>query len=324
MISFDTQNGYQIKIPTSFHGYNFIKLLGRGGTCIVILVEDQKTQEKFSAKIISKEDVSKRNAYDSVIREINVHKSISHPNIIQFHESFEIQNDDEEEFIVIVMEYCEKGDLLTYVTEYGFKSEVFKKKIIHDFLKAVQYLHSQEISHGDIKADNILLDSHLNPKLCDFGYCRTHTRASDEYKRGTLYYSAPELLKKGYFNTLKADIYAIGITLYTLSELAFPFHKGSDDYVIDQITNGNLSFKYNMDLKLRKLIKKCTDINPLNRPTIDEIINDEYFTNEKKTENPKSANAKVKSSFQACNKEKIKRKWNHSSHYVFDSDDDEF
>lgn len=99
----------------------------------------------------------------------------------------------------------------------------------------------------------------------------------EKYKRGTLYYCAPELFHHGKFNTLKTDIYAIGIMLYSLNELCFPFQNGCDSKIISQITKGKLSFKKNTDPKLLNLVIKCTNIDPMKRPTIDEIINDEYF-----------------------------------------------
>ena len=227
MIQSNTQDGYEIKIPSSFRGYKVEELLGCGSTCIVVLVENENTHEKYSAKIISKTDVESRNLLESIKKEIKVLKSLSHPNIIKIEETFEIKNNNEEEFIVIITEYCEYGDLLSFATNEGFKNEKMMKKIILNFLEGIEYLHNKGISHGDIKAENILLGKEMTPKLCDFGYCRTSIIAGDESKNGTLYYAAPELFHKGQFDTLKTDIYAIGITLYSLAELQFPFKDGN-------------------------------------------------------------------------------------------------
>lgn len=325
MIEYYTQNGYQIKIPSTFHGYCILKLLGTGSTSIVLLIQNEKTQEKYSAKIMSKADIINKNMYDSVLREVNVLKSISHPNIIDFKESFEFINEEDEEYIAIVMEYCENGDLLKYAKKYGFKSEAIKKRIIIGFLKGVQYLHSLEISHGDIKAENILLDSKLNAKLCDFGFCRTRTRGGDEHKKGTLYYSAPELFKSGQFDTLKTDIYAIGITLYTLTELKFPFETGSNEFILRQIISGRLSFDNDFDKRLLNLIKKCTNIEPNRRPSINEILNDEYITNQKKFESCNDTKIE-KMKLLKSQQDKFRRKWNNyqSFGYDFESSDSEY
>ena len=234
-LDFCTLNNHHMIIPSSFNGYNFIEFLDRGGSSVVILVENQM-KKRYAAKIISKDDIKKRNLYELIRKEISVHKTLKHPNIVQFHDSFEIISEDEkDELIIVIMEYCENGDLLKYVTNTGFKTEEMKKKIIRDFLKGIQYLHSQEISHGDIKVENILLDSNLDAKLCDFGYCRTRKIGGNESKNGTLYYAAPELFINDQFNTLKTDIYSIGITLFALSELRFPFSSQNKDYIVLQI-----------------------------------------------------------------------------------------
>lgn len=281
MMQFQTQDSYLINIPVSFKNYNIVQYIGCGSTCAVLLVEDQKTHEFYSAKVMSRKDIENRNMVHSIINEVNILQEIDHPHIIKIQEFFELKNEYDEEYYIIIMEYCPNGDLLSYATGPGFKSETEKKKIIQGFLEAIEYLHDNGISHGDIKSENILLDKHFSPKLCDFGFCRKSLIGGDDCKNGTLYYAAPELFSKGQFDTLKTDIYAIGITLYSLSELQFPFKDGDQNFIIKQIVNGCLSIRQDMDENLMKLVQKCTDMNPQMRPTIDDIIHDEYFASEK-------------------------------------------
>lgn len=277
MIQAATQDGYPINIPSVFHGYNVIQYLGCGCTCAVFLVEDENTRELFSAKVMARLDIEKRNIENLMLNEVGVLQAISHPNIIKIVEFFCMKNEYEEEYYIMIMEYCSNGDLLTYATKHGFENESEKKKIINGFLCAIKYLHQNGISHGDIKSENILLDENYTPKLCDFGFCRTYRIAGEESKNGTLYYAAPELFQKGQFDTFKTDIYAIGITLYSLTELQFPFRNGDQNFIIQQILAGKLSLRQGMDHKLKKLVKKCTSMNPKYRPSIEEIMNDEYL-----------------------------------------------
>ena len=151
--------------------------------------------------------------------------------------------------------------------------------MLRGILEAIKYLHQRGIAHGDIKPENILLDSDFNPKLSDFGYCKTNIIAGDESKSGTLYYAAPELFIRGQFNTLKTDIWSIGILLYIVSEGSFPFINGNQKFTIMQITSGKLNFKPDISDILINVIKRCTQLNPENRPTIEELIEDEYFCN---------------------------------------------
>ncbi|KAK8897374.1 hypothetical protein M9Y10_015318 [Tritrichomonas musculus] len=276
MFTSKTQDGYPINIPKSFNGYDVLKYLGCGSTCAVILVEDEKTKQKYSAKVMSKKDIEARNLVESTMLEIKVLKELDHPHIIKVYDSFEIKSANDE-YYVIIMEYCENGDLLSYATSSGFKSEKQKKKIIYEFLEAIKYLHKKGISHGDIKSENVLLDSKFSPKLCDFGFCRTKKVAGDEAKKGTFYYAAPELFVRGEFDTIKTDIWAIGITLYSLFELQFPFKDGNQNFIIKQILSGRLSISKSLDFKVRQIVQDCTQMMAASRPTIDDIMSSDYF-----------------------------------------------
>lgn len=284
MIQRKTEDGYLIEVPENFHGYHCFKDIGYGSTSIVVLVEEEATKKKYSAKIMAKKDIEARNLMSSVEKEITVLKSLDSPFVVKVYDSFNITNDKNEEFIVIIMDYCEKGDLLTYALDQKFTSIIEKKKTVLDFLKGVKYLHDHNISHGDIKADNILITNDLSCKLCDFGYCRTSIIAGEDAKNGTLYYAAPELFVKGEFDTLKSDIWAIGVTLYSIFELTFPFKNGNQKYVMWQIRTNNLSIRKSLPDNFKALLKKCFQLDPKDRATIDEIINDDFFNLDKTPE----------------------------------------
>lgn len=93
------------------------------------------------------------------------------------------------------MEYVCGGDLLSFVRKRTKLTENIAKFIFRQIIEALQYIHSQNVVHRDIKLDNILIDLSNNIKLCDFG-------VSKEYKRGELMteqcgtpaYIAPEIL----------------------------------------------------------------------------------------------------------------------------------
>lgn len=282
MIETHTNNGYCIRIPESFHGYNVINFIGCGSTSSVCLVQNELTGELFSSKIIPKRYIRENQLLYQIKKEISIMKTIDHPNIVKFIESFELKTIYNEIYIIIIMEYCENGDLCSYINERGFENEEQKAKIIHDLLKSIQYLHNRCIAHGDIKLENILLDSEFNAKLTDFGYCKTKKIMGDYSKSGTLYYAAPELLVHGKYNTLKADIWSIGILLYCIQLKNFPFRRGSDQYIVDQIVSNNLNFESDLSDDYRSVIEKCTLMDAEKRPTIHELLENECFSWNKK------------------------------------------
>lgn len=277
MFNSQTQDGYSINIPTSFHDYKITKYIGCGSSCIVVLVVDTKTNFKYAAKIISIADVEDKNMKKSIKREIDIISRLNHPNIIKIQESFKLTT-NEDEYYVIIMEYCENGDLLAHAIKHMFKSEYEKKKIIYDVLDAIRYLHENGISHGDIKSENILLDSQNSPKLCDFGFCSTSSVLGNDSKNGTLYYAAPELFAKGKYDPKKSDIWAIGITIYSIFELQFPFKDGKQSYIVKQIMSGKLSIDKKLNQKVKQIVEKCTNSSPQKRPTVNEIMQSDYFS----------------------------------------------
>lgn len=273
-----TQNGFKISFPSSFNGYKVLDLIGCGTTCVVVSVEKQKTKEIYSAKIISKEDAQKRKMLHIVKNEIEILKKLDHPNIIKIYESFEIQNENGDKLLIIITEYCSKGSLVDYIIDRKLKNEYQKNKIILSLLSAVKYIHSKGIAHHDIKPDNVLLDEDLNPKLCDFGFSVESVIGDQSTKGGTVRYAAPELYKKGIYNTLKVDIYAIGVSIYGIHAGMYPYRDGSERSAMMQTLRGDLNIGSEIDGKLRQLLLKCTHLIPSKRPSIDDIIKDKYFT----------------------------------------------
>ena len=88
----------------------------------------------------------------------------------------------------------------------------------------MNFLHSRDILHRDIKLDNILLDKHLNPKIIDFGISSIMEADSKIYDTaGTPVYLAPEVIKAEGEVGRKSDVWALGVLLYLLSYGIVPF-----------------------------------------------------------------------------------------------------
>jgi serine/threonine protein kinase len=100
------------------------------------------------------------------------------------------------------MEYVCAGDLLSFVRKRSKLSETTAKFIFRQIIESIKYIHSQNISHRDIKLDNILIDLDNNIKICDFGVS-TAIQSHDEllYEQcGTPAYIAPEILRNTVFS----------------------------------------------------------------------------------------------------------------------------
>lgn len=93
------------------------------------------------------------------------------------------------------MELCAGGDLLSYVRRRRHLKESVAKFIFWQIIRGIQYCHSKNIIHRDIKLENILLDARGQVKICDFGVSRV-VEGGDiiRDKTGTPAYIAPEII----------------------------------------------------------------------------------------------------------------------------------
>lgn len=123
--------------------------------------------------------------------------------------------------IYVVMELCPFGDVSNLLAARGTLSEQLSCKLFQQMCMAVQYLHSMNVAHRDLKCENLLLDVHYNLKVCDFGLSKTLTYVDDklvlsETYCGTTNYAAPEILKHQPYDPKVSDVWSMGIVLFMM------------------------------------------------------------------------------------------------------------
>ena len=100
--------------------------------------------------------------------EVNLLKNLKHPNIVDYKESFLTPNQ-----LVIVMQYCEVGDLAYHIKRKQLNNEQFEEmEIFQWFVQialALEYVHGRKVIHRDIKTQNIFLTGNKTIKVGDFG-----------------------------------------------------------------------------------------------------------------------------------------------------------
>jgi calcium-dependent protein kinase len=221
--------------------YDFLGIIGQGAYGKVIKVQDKYSKQIRAWKIQEKNKISKADM-DMIRNEIEILRITDHPNIVRVYEFSE----DDENFNII-MEYWEGGELLEYICKSGTFTEGMACKILKQILSALSYLHSQNIIHSDVKAENIMFVNKnaedLHVKIIDFGLASKFN--PDEKMstiQGTPYYIAPEVLKKN-FNE-KADIWSWGILLYTILCGKPPFYGKTLKEVFSAILQYDLKFEH--------------------------------------------------------------------------------
>lgn len=131
------------------------------------------------------------------------------------------------------MDYCSMGDLLERIRINGALSEKRSKLYFHQLCLAINYLHSMNISHRDIKCENVLIHSNSCVKLTDFGF----SRRLDKLKKpnscktfcGSTAYAAPEILKGIPYDPKLYDMWSLGCVLYIMLCGCMPY---DDDNIL--------------------------------------------------------------------------------------------
>jgi len=209
------------------------------------------------------------------IAEIDFLSFCNHPNIVKFKEAYETQNS-----FWVVMEYMEGGTLDQAVKAYSFEESQIAY-VIRDVLKAVEYLHSENLVHRDLKSGNIMLTIDGDIKLIDFGLCVDISHGPKTSMVGSPYWIPPEMIKREQHNQ-KADIWSLGICLIELCNQKPPCSKNPFKAMFNAATIGIVDpFDRPKDWtqNLQAFTKLCLCIDPVTRPEATALLTDIFLTN---------------------------------------------
>ena len=220
--------------PQEIPGYDTVKLLGRGGMGCVMLGREQRTGRAVAIKTLLPEFAVSDKAMKRFMREIDVAATLKHKNIVEF-----IDRGTHNGVVYLVTEFVDGADASKLAEINGGRlSYEDGISIISQALDALSFAHAQGYIHRDFKDQNILVagcSPNLVAKLTDFGLAKSFTHSGMSgvtmagEMAGTLAYMPPEQLRN--FRDVKpqSDIYAVGMTAYSLltGSLALDLSKSS-------------------------------------------------------------------------------------------------
>lgn len=250
--------------------------IGNGVSASVYKAINAKTGSIFAVKSIPlsrKKDHSQ--SYYSIHNEVEILKSLSHPNIIKFYDS---DIDIEKNEIFIVCEYASNGDLFSLVEQFFPLTMKIVRKFTKELLQALEYIHSKGIIHRDLKCANVLIDQNSTIKLSDFGLSSLISNKNTQYA-GSPYWMAPEAFTRGKITTA-VDIWALGCTVIEMVTKSPPWSKvaKNEKELKNLITSPDLLKHLPSSLEsLRKFLGQCLVADPSMRPTASDLLKSTFL-----------------------------------------------
>ena len=249
------------------------KEIGKGGFGLVWKVTHKKTQKVYCIKVIEKSGIIQQKIEAQMNREIEIMYILNHPHCLRLKNHFE----DDQNFY-LVMPLAHKGQLYRVLRKFRKFDERTAAQILRETISALQYLHSFKppIIHRDIKPENLLLNNGGRVLLADFGWSNFSDGDVRKTFCGTPEYIAPEmLLKKGH--DTRVDIWSIGVLMFELLAGYSPFVAKSNQDLYQNIRRLKIQWPKDMPPLAKNLIGKILKLNPLDRPSLQEILDHQWF-----------------------------------------------
>lgn len=288
------------------------KELGQGAYGKVLLGKEEATGKFVALKKLSRQALLKKRefknvpgslrpvmttALDKVYKEIGIMKQLHHPNVLPL---YKVIDDGENDTIMLILEFA-TGDIMQWDGKAKrYTSKLFAKgpygglplaqirRGLAELVAGLSYLHSLGVVHRDIKPENLLIMNDGSLKICDFGEADQFTGAEAKEamcsdSKGTHHFFAPEMCdgETERFSGYKVDIWAAGVTLYSMIFGNVPFF--DDDFNTHRLFEiiCKQSPVIPKDIKpdsLRAVLEGMLDKNPQTRLSLAQIAQHEFLT----------------------------------------------
>jgi len=265
----------------SLKKFKNLKILGRGGFGVVVTALYR--EKPVAVKVL-------KNCYNHKLKHRSLEgeelaMDLCHPHIVMTLAVVDVA----QKHALVIMEVGGASNLHQIIhnkkTREAF-SDTTIASITYQIASALQYCHSHYIAHLDVKPGNVLLSDNYHCKLADFGCARRIYDASDPSQlqpfsvspvRGTVVYQAPEVLS-GMVPTIKADIYALGVTLWQLLTRLAPFQGEHGHVVLYKVVARGFrptlpSPKSEFDTRAIDLVQQCWAEQVFLRPSASSVQN---------------------------------------------------
>ncbi len=252
--------------------YRLIRRLGEGGMGAVYLAEHRVMERVVAIKVINRAFVAHPEAIERFTREIKAVAKLDHPNIAKAHDA-----EQAGELQLLAMEYVEGKSLADVLAKKGPLPIPNACHYVRQAALGLQHAFERGMVHRDLKPQNLMLTPQGVVKVLDFGLAKLASESArpgggltqDNMMMGTPQYMAPEQAVNTKGADIRADIYALGCTLYCLLTGRPPFAGDSLAVIVAHATDAPPpveSLRPEVPTELATLVHRLLAKNPNDRP----------------------------------------------------------
>ena len=192
--------------------YTIEKVLGRGGSGVVVRAHDRDLKEAVAIKIVRAELAGEQVWAARLAREVKLARQIQHPHVCRV---FDFQHADGRVFLV--MELASKGTLRDEIKSGALRARPLAERIAdaRAVSSALAAIHQAGIVHRDLTPQNLLRMADGRVVLTDFGLATDTRDGASSVAGGTVSYMAPEMLRGGR-SSVGSDLWALGVVMYEI------------------------------------------------------------------------------------------------------------
>ena len=270
--------------------YTIINRINQGGFSFIYLVRNENNHNQYVAKVRINEN---QQLFNTELQMTKIVSGLNNPNLIHLigngNGTITFGGNVENNRNYLILDYHQKGNLFNYIQipNQGF-IEKHAKFIFYKILIAVKALHVNSICHRNLKLEDILLDQNFNPIISDFCLAtNNNVYALNEFV-GTQGYMSPQVINNDVYDGFKEDVFSLGAALFILVTgrrgfISATIHDNLYSYIANRNYDGywnaiqNNGIGINLSPEFKKLYIKMVEANEKERPTIEEVLRDNWF-----------------------------------------------